>query len=142
MPYVESCSSKWWYEKACIEPDRYSSKRSTRDCRNRASSLATKMGWELVTSLRSLGRLALAILPQQIRLGLSVPGFEPCRCFPGDTCWPTSKEWASFNQSVNGNLVATVPLGAPCHDSSFGPYNATECSRLRAQWTLPELQYI
>ncbi|KAF7192638.1 FAD-linked oxidoreductase patO [Pseudocercospora fuligena] len=100
------------------------------------------MGWELVTSLRSLGRLALAILPQQIRLGLSVPGSETCRCFPGDTCWPTSQEWASFNQSVKDNLVATVPLGAPCHDSSFGPYNATECSRLREQWTFPELHYV
>ncbi|KXS93458.1 hypothetical protein AC579_3495 [Pseudocercospora musae] len=100
------------------------------------------MSWELVTSLRSLGRLVLTVLPQQTRLGLSIPGVETCRCFPGDDCWPTLQEWAAFNQSVNGNLIATTPLGAPCHDSPFGPYNATECSRLRELWTFPELHYV
>jgi len=60
-----------------------------------------------------------------------------CRCFPGDSCWPYVDVWTQFNQSVDGRLVKTVPLGTPCHDPN---YDAKECSKLKQGWQLPEEQ--
>ncbi|KAM0446845.1 hypothetical protein ACHAO4_009169 [Trichoderma viride] len=54
-----------------------------------------------------------------------------CKCFPGDACWPSAGDWAAFNKTVNGRLIATVPLGSPCHEAS---YNATECQFLQDNW--------
>ncbi|ORY61468.1 uncharacterized protein BCR38DRAFT_347635 [Pseudomassariella vexata] len=54
-----------------------------------------------------------------------------CMCFPGDTCWPSEVDWAGLNATVGGRLIATVPLGSPCHDPT---YNATECAYLQSQW--------
>lgn len=62
-----------------------------------------------------------------------------CRCMPTDTCWPSLDEWAKFNESMGGKLVATVPLASPCHGLS---YNATECGYLQSQWTNPFLQWV
>lgn len=67
----------------------------------------------------------------------SVKADSNCRCFPGDACWPAQDVWAKFNESVDGRLVATVPLGTPCHDPN---YNAAECQKLSEQWTDPALQ--
>lgn len=64
-----------------------------------------------------------------------------CRCFPGDDCWPSKEEWSRLNTTMDGKLVATVPLAASCHDSSFGiEYDSAECSSLRESWTLPANQ--
>ena len=60
-----------------------------------------------------------------------------CRCFPGDACWPSDHEWARFNQSIDGKLVTTVPLGAPCHEPNYDP---EACDALREAWQLPEVQ--
>ncbi|PIG82789.1 FAD binding domain protein [Aspergillus arachidicola] len=68
----------------------------------------------------------------------SVKADSNCRCFPGDPCWPAQDVWAKFNESVDGRLVATVPLGTPCHDPN---YNAAECQKLSEQWTDPALHY-
>ncbi|KAF9740452.1 hypothetical protein PMIN06_003019 [Paraphaeosphaeria minitans] len=56
-----------------------------------------------------------------------------CRCFPGDACWPTEREWSLFNETVNGRLIKTVPLGSPCHDPM---YDAAKCEDLTKQWKL------
>ncbi|KAK2051931.1 FAD binding domain-containing protein [Colletotrichum caudatum] len=61
-----------------------------------------------------------------------------CRCFPGDACWPTAADWDAFNQTVGGRLVATVPIGAPCHDSSFGAYDEAKCTALQNVWSKSE----
>ncbi|KAJ0421421.1 hypothetical protein BJY00DRAFT_282242 [Aspergillus carlsbadensis] len=61
-----------------------------------------------------------------------------CRCFPGDTCWPSPETWNQFNESTDGRLVATVPLGLPCHNPH---YNEELCAQLETQWTVPELHY-
>jgi hypothetical protein len=61
-----------------------------------------------------------------------------CRCFPGDACWPNESQWNSLNRTVEGRLVKTIPLGSPCHDSIFGPFDETECKNLEAQWFNPE----
>ncbi|EWZ31134.1 hypothetical protein BFJ70_g860 [Fusarium oxysporum] len=54
-----------------------------------------------------------------------------CKCFPGDSCWPSDDEWSHLNSTVGGRLVATVPLGSPCHDPK---YDGEECERLQNEW--------
>ncbi|KAK6829556.1 FAD binding domain protein [Apiospora arundinis] len=44
-----------------------------------------------------------------------------CKCFPGDPCWPSESEWAAFNRTVGGRLVATVPLAAPAITHPWPP---------------------
>ncbi|PVI01570.1 FAD/FMN-containing isoamyl alcohol oxidase-like protein MreA [Periconia macrospinosa] len=62
-----------------------------------------------------------------------------CRCFPGDECWPNQSTWDTLNSTVGGKLVKTVPLGSPCHDSTFGAYDEGKCKSLQDQWLNPEL---
>lgn len=57
-----------------------------------------------------------------------------CKCFPGDHCWPSKQDWDSLNQTVDGRLVATVPLASPCYHSWDNYDNAT-CTELRDTWT-------
>ncbi|KAK8062544.1 hypothetical protein PG997_014641 [Apiospora hydei] len=64
-----------------------------------------------------------------------------CKCFPGDTCWPTPVEWEAFNKTVHGRLVATVPIASVCHHDSFTDYDATRCQHLRDDWLQPEIHY-
>lgn len=61
-----------------------------------------------------------------------------CRCFPGDECWPSLDVWSRFNASVDGRLIATVPLGKPCHTPN---YDEAVCDTLSDQWTLPAVHY-
>lgn len=86
-------------------------------------------------------RFALITWVFSLPLLKATPGtnsYSPsCRCLPGDDCWPSPQEWARLNATVQGRLIATVPLGAPCHDPT---YNATECSYLQAEWPFPEIQ--
>ncbi|SPJ76039.1 probable isoamyl alcohol oxidase [Fusarium torulosum] len=65
------------------------------------------------------------------RCSAATPENADCKCFPGDPCWPTVSEWGRLNSTVDGRLVATVPLGSPCHDPSF---NAEECKHLQSEW--------
>lgn len=67
---------------------------------------------------------------------------DSCRCFPGDLCWPTVSEWAAFNETVGGRLVATQPLAAVCHYDVFLAYDAEACAALVDVWDLPETHYV
>lgn len=62
-----------------------------------------------------------------------------CRCYPGENCWPSPEDWATLNSSVSGRLVATVPLGSPCHDPI---YNAAVCKTLQENWVWPQEQSV
>jgi len=64
-----------------------------------------------------------------------------CRCYPGDECWPSVHEFEAFNRSLDGRLIATVPLASPCHDDEFGPYDASACKMLQEGWLEPQTQY-
>ncbi|KAF9524797.1 isoamyl alcohol oxidase [Crepidotus variabilis] len=57
-----------------------------------------------------------------------------CKCYQGDTCWPSPHEWKSLNASVDGNLQLVVPDAAVCHDSFEGKptYNASACEEVQA----------
>ncbi|KAI4162238.1 MAG: hypothetical protein LQ342_004106 [Letrouitia transgressa] len=57
---------------------------------------------------------------------------------PGDPGWPSDSTWAALNVSVDGRLVATVPLAKPCHEPD---YDAAVCKLLQTNWTLPQQHY-
>lgn len=71
-------------------------------------------------------------------LAISAQAEDHCRCFPGDPCWPSVEEWSRFNQTIDGRLVATVPLASPCHEPN---YNQKECATLKDEWLWPQVQY-
>jgi FAD/FMN-containing dehydrogenase len=58
------------------------------------------------------------------------PGYN---CGPGQTCWPTSQEWQQFNQTIDGHLYQTVPLGAPCYKNSTS-FNAGVCEVVESNY--------
>ncbi|KAF1817328.1 FAD/FMN-containing protein [Eremomyces bilateralis CBS 781.70] len=66
---------------------------------------------------------------------LSLAGGHPHhareRCSFGDRCWPSSQEWRTFNKSVSGRLIASVPAALPCHDPDF---NEGDCQAARTGW--------
>ncbi|KAI1501877.1 hypothetical protein F5X99DRAFT_428134 [Biscogniauxia marginata] len=65
-----------------------------------------------------------------------------CRCFPGDSCWPSDAECNMFNQTLKGKLIATVPIASKCHDSQFAQYDAEACEQLRSVWDYPETHLV
>ncbi|CDM37360.1 CAZyme family AA7 [Penicillium roqueforti] len=58
-----------------------------------------------------------------------------CHCLPSDSCWPAPSAWASLNHTVGGRLVATVPIGTPCHAPN---YDAAACAALKTDWNKPQ----
>lgn len=60
-----------------------------------------------------------------------------CKCLPDEPCWPGPAAWSRFNESINGNLIATVPLGSPCHEPS---YDEEHCSLLESLWSYAPVQ--
>lgn len=54
-----------------------------------------------------------------------------CRNLPVDEGWPSKLAWNTFNDTVGGRLIETVPLGSVCHDPN---YDEAACQTLRAQW--------
>lgn len=38
-----------------------------------------------------------------------------CKVFPGDAKWPSDKDWSTLNDTLNGALIRTIPLAAPCY---------------------------
>lgn len=65
-----------------------------------------------------------------------------CRCFPGDACWPSVDEWNGLNETVNGRLIATIPLASACHDDQYAAYDKERCAELQNGWLNPETQYV
>lgn len=67
---------------------------------------------------------------------------QSCKCFPGEACWPSNDAWNQLNATVDGRLIASVPLGSVCHDNqTLAKYDAAACDKLRANWLLPQLHY-
>ncbi|KAB2103633.1 FAD-linked oxidoreductase [Alternaria gaisen] len=59
---------------------------------------------------------------------------KQCYRLPSDADWPSTEAWSTLNSTVNGKLVATVPIGSPCHDPT---YDADACDALKAEWLNP-----
>jgi len=52
-----------------------------------------------------------------------------CKVFPGDPNWPSEREWASFNSSIDGALLKPLPPQAVCYSSS-PVFNTTFCNAI------------
>ncbi|KAL0064420.1 hypothetical protein AAF712_008584 [Marasmius tenuissimus] len=64
---------------------------------------------------------------------------QHCRILPSDPSWPAAEVWEAFNQSIDGRLIKTVPIGSPCHDPT---YNEAECKHIRDHWHIPTFQFV
>ncbi|KAF2258396.1 putative FAD-dependent isoamyl alcohol oxidase [Lojkania enalia] len=54
-----------------------------------------------------------------------------CKYIPGDAGWPSPKTWSRLNSTIEGRLIATVPIAHVCHDrGAFAAYNETACADL------------
>lgn len=62
-----------------------------------------------------------------------------CYALPLDTDWPSASTWNSLNDTVDGRLIATVPIGSPCHDPN---YDEAACAVLQNNWTVASTQYV
>ncbi|KAF2084760.1 FAD/FMN-containing isoamyl alcohol oxidase MreA [Saccharata proteae CBS 121410] len=93
-------------------------------------------------ALMSYDGLTPKLVPVSLELssvnGKSDSTSSSCKCFPGDACWPSETAWAAFNASVDGNLIATIPLAQPCHAPY---YDQALCASMQANWTEPSAHY-
>jgi hypothetical protein len=79
------------------------------------------------------------------------PHVDGCRYMPSDVGWPSAAQWTSLNETVGGQMIATVPLATFCHDATapekglhkdWPSYDEDKCTVLQERWLEPELQYV
>ncbi|KAL5052320.1 hypothetical protein BDW71DRAFT_202437 [Aspergillus fruticulosus] len=58
-----------------------------------------------------------------------------CKPLPGDKDWPSASQWAKLNSTIDGRLIATVPLPSVCHNGPIGTFNADACTAVQSEWT-------
>ncbi|KAF9532703.1 FAD binding domain-containing protein [Crepidotus variabilis] len=65
-----------------------------------------------------------------------------CKCYEGDTCWPSTTSWSTLNTTVEGNLQLVIPDGAVCHNTFDGKstYNAAACQQARQNFQQQQWQ--
>ena len=117
------------------------------------SSFKSLSGYTMAPSTmlkQSLCLLAIALAAQSAPTD-KAKGPNACRFMPNDPQWPSAKTWDALNKTVHGQLIATVPLAAPCHDSTapkgglsrdWPKYDQQKCTDLQERWLEPELQYV
>jgi hypothetical protein len=63
-----------------------------------------------------------------------------CKCYPGESCWPSAAKWKALNATVDGKLLVQIPPGAPCHNTFNGPlgtvrtYDEAKCAEVNQNW--------
>lgn len=62
-----------------------------------------------------------------------------CRNIPGDAGWPTADSWARLNATVDGRLLATVPIAHVCHEPT---YDEEACNQVVSQWNMGQLMSV
>ncbi|KAK1243224.1 hypothetical protein MKX07_003852 [Trichoderma sp. CBMAI-0711] len=85
--------------------------------------------------LVSVGGTALASSPEVFHR--TTPG--NCKALPGDAAWPKAPDWAVLNRTLNGHLIASVPIASACHDAPFNNYNAELCAQIQDGWNETKL---
>jgi hypothetical protein len=71
-----------------------------------------------------------------------------CKCYPGDSCWPSNRDWQRLNTTVGGNLRVNLPPAAPCYNQFVGPlgtvntYDAAKCADITANFANEQFQYV
>ncbi|KAF2117142.1 hypothetical protein BDV96DRAFT_571629 [Lophiotrema nucula] len=56
-----------------------------------------------------------------------------CKCTPDGSCWPSTAEWSSFNETISGHLIRSIPPASVCYPSQPN-YNEEQCAIVRSQW--------
>lgn len=81
----------------------------------------------------------LCFLSDAAALHISSSTPTTCRYLPGDLGWPSNEEWAKLSHSVEGRLIAGIPLGASCHNSIYGTYDDGMCAQVQAEYDQPPI---
>ncbi|CAL8577365.1 hypothetical protein XPA_003196 [Xanthoria parietina] len=58
-----------------------------------------------------------------------------CRYIPEDAGWPQPHLWNQLKRTVDGRLIATVPVGSVCH---YPNYDEAKCNELTKAWGLAQ----
>lgn len=86
--------------------------------------------------------ISIAGLAVVWRFGISTASTQThprCRYIPGDAEWPGFAEWNTFNASLGGKLVKTIPIGSPCYrDQPFTAFDQAQCDQIQKSWNIPE----
>lgn len=83
---------------------------------------------------------SVAAESSQVRiLSPAVHTAQHCRYIPGDAGWPEADLWSQLNLTVDGRLIATVPIGTVCHDPN---YDEAKCKELTESWGTVQTQYV
>src|SRR4051812_34451307 len=69
----------------------------------------------------------LRVVTKGLHFASGLANGPSCRCRPWETCWPAEKEWTSFRNSIDGDLVQLQPVGSVCHEPTF---NHSACENL------------
>lgn len=64
-----------------------------------------------------------------------------CKAFPGDAEWPAQEVWHTFNELVDGAIIDTVPVAAPCYENT-GLYDAGKCAEIQENFIDPYFQLV
>lgn len=92
----------------------------------------------LTTAL--IGIVALVLSPSLTSLAEGSV-HQVCRTFPGDRDWPSDLQWSALNKTVDGRLIKTIPIGAPCHNNFPGVrFSQSACDAVKAGWHDPAFQ--
>ena len=62
-----------------------------------------------------------------------------CKTFPGDSSWPSESAWSDLDGLLNGSLIQSVPVAAPCY-KDWGVYNKEQCDVIRSNFSNPYFQ--
>ncbi|KAH6612777.1 hypothetical protein B0J18DRAFT_441027 [Chaetomium sp. MPI-SDFR-AT-0129] len=87
----------------------------------------------MALSLVNIGLVVVGLIVGRVAAAVASPAphQSTCRNIPGDARWPKSAEWDRLNATVDGRLIATVPIAQVCHDPTFSP---EECAQVEGQW--------
>ncbi|CAG8009588.1 unnamed protein product [Penicillium salamii] len=67
-------------------------------------------------------------------LVLTATAKQICKVSPSDLSWPSQDAWNSLNQSIQGTLIRTAPVGSSCY--SGNPFNSPEnCTVVKNHWS-------
>jgi hypothetical protein len=69
-----------------------------------------------------------AHLADLIAFDSSDRSYTSCKTYPNDTLWPSHSTWNDLNTLLDGSLIQTTPIAAPCYDSRWGQKNSTRCN--------------
>ncbi|KAK7458171.1 hypothetical protein VKT23_010079 [Stygiomarasmius scandens] len=92
--------------------------------------------WLSNTQIANLPRLLSSLssyISHFIGKDVAIPA---CRTMPGDLTWPSSFVLRSFNQSIDGRLIKTIPIAHVCH---YPDYDEAKCKYIQDNWKRPEL---